>query len=161
MCLELNSFQERRAYNGLKANKNFIEELKTLKAAHWEHLSLLNTKKKKWPHFPIFTSQCIINIAVANDEPIWIHRHNQIFQGFGAALELRSHLLLSNGGNNGLSENILGQHLWLITVKDLQQVGPTTLIASGKCSINFINTPINAWKWWPAFCNVFFPILVW
>ena len=65
-------------------------------------------------------SQCIINIAIANDETVWIHRHDQILQGFGVALEaLRAHLLLSNGGNNGLSGNILGQHLWLITVMDL------------------------------------------
>ena len=145
----------------LKGQQEFYWRIENSKSRTLGTLVSIKHQKKKWPHFPIFTSQCIINIAVANDEPIWIHRHNQIFQGFGAALELRSHLLLSNGGNNGLSENILGQHLWLITVKDLQQVGPTTLIASGKCSINFINTPINAWKWWPTFCNVFFPILVW
>ena len=127
MQLELNSFQEWRACNGLNANENFIDELKILETTQWETLASIKLQKKKSPHFPTITSQRIINITVANDEPIWIHRHNQILQGFGAALELRSHLLLSNGGNNGLSGNILGQHLWLIIVIDLQQAGPTTL----------------------------------
>ena len=85
-------------------------------------------KKKKRQHFLTNTTKCIINITVANDEPVRIHRHVQILQSQGVALEaLRAHLLLSNGGNNGLSGNILGQHFWLMTVMDLQQVGPTTL----------------------------------
>ena len=127
MQLELNSFQEWRACNGLNANENFIDELKILETTHWETLASIKLRKKKRPHFPTITSQSIINIVVANDEHVWIHRHDQILLGFGAALELRSHLLLSNGGNNGLSGNIMGQHLWLITVIDLQQAGPTTL----------------------------------
>ena len=113
----------------LKWQCEFYNELKILKITQWETLVSikLQKKKKKRPHFPTITIQCIINIAVANDEPVWIHRRDQILLGFWAALELRSHLLLSNGGNNGLSGNILGQHLWLITVIDLQQAGPTTL----------------------------------
>ena len=34
MLLELNSFQEQRALNGLNAYKNFIDELKILKTTH-------------------------------------------------------------------------------------------------------------------------------
>ena len=129
MQLELNSFQEWRACNGLNANENFIDELKILETTHWETLASIKLqKKKKKPHFPTITSQRIINITRANDEPVLIHRHDQILQGFVAALEaLRAHLLLSNGGNEGLSGNILGQHLRLITVMDLQQAGPTKL----------------------------------
>ena len=128
MQLELNSFQEWRACNGINANENLFDELKILKATHWETLASIKLpKKKKRPHFPTITSQRIINITVANDEPVWSYRHDQILQGFGVALELRSHLLLSNGGNNGLSGNILGQHLWLVIVIDLQQEGLTTL----------------------------------
>ena len=121
MQLELNSFQEWRACNGLNANENFIDELKIQKTTHRETLVSIKLQKKKRPHFPTITSQRIINIAIANDEPIWIHRHDEILLGFGAAPELRSHLLLSNGGSNGLSGNILGQHLWLITVIDLRK----------------------------------------
>ena len=34
MQLELNSIQEQRAWNGLNANKNFIDELKIIKTKH-------------------------------------------------------------------------------------------------------------------------------
>ena len=55
MQLELNSFQEWRACNGLNANENFIDELKILETTHWETLSSIKLQKKKdhiflqWP----------------------------------------------------------------------------------------------------------------
>ena len=74
MQLELNSFQERCARNGLNANKNFIDELKIVKKKkkhtrkHWSQLN--SQKKKKRPYFTATTSQCIINIATANNETV-------------------------------------------------------------------------------------------
>ena len=48
-------------------------------------------------------------------------RHVQIYYGFGAApIAIDAQLFLSNGGNNGLSGNSLGQHLSLISVMALQ-----------------------------------------
>ena len=72
MQLELNSFQERCARNGLNANKNFIDELKIVKKKKHtrKHWSQLNSQKKNRPYFTAITGQCIINIATANDETI-------------------------------------------------------------------------------------------
>ena len=47
MQLELNSFQEWRACNGLNANENFIDELKIQKTTHRETLVSIKLQKKK------------------------------------------------------------------------------------------------------------------
>ena len=74
MQLELNSFQEQRERNGLNANEYFIDELEILKTTHQEALVSIKLqkkkKKKKRPYFTWIASQCIINIAIANDETV-------------------------------------------------------------------------------------------